>query len=164
MSRIDKHCRLKEARSERMKQDPAPVYRSGASGPGASRQVNNIKEKKPPRPEECTAIHTVFTMPIYALIRKIEKEDFFRWPAKIEGEPRGRNASMRCSYHRDRGHLTTRCKALKAFLEEQVQAGRLQEFIDHMRTAEKLPDAPARDEEEVLPIINMIHRAMSAAA
>ena len=96
MSRIDKHCSLEEARSERIKQDPTPVYRSGASGPGASRQVNNIKEKKPPRPEECTAVHTVFIMPIYELIRKIEKEDFFRWPAKITGEPRGRNASMRC--------------------------------------------------------------------
>ena len=71
---------------------------------------------------------------------------------------------MRFSYHRDRGYLTTRCKALKAFLEEQVQARRLQEFIDHRRTAERLPDALTREEEEILPIINMIHGAMVAAA
>ena len=147
-----------------MKTDPAPVYRSGASATGASRKVNNIKEKKPPRLEECTAIHAVFTLLIYELIWKIEKEDFFRWPIKIMGEPRDMNASMRCSHHRDRGHLTTRYKDLKAFLEEKVQAGRLQEFIDQRRTAEKLPDTPARDEEEVLPIINMIHGAMNAAS
>ena len=49
-------------------------------------------------------------------------------------------------------------------MDEQVQADRLQEYIDQRRTAEKLPDALTHDGDEVMPIINMIHGALNEAA
>ena len=52
------------------------------------------------------------------------------------GDPSKRNNAMRYAFHKEGGHKTEHCKALKSHLEELAQSGHLNEFV--VRKAEKV--------------------------
>ncbi|XP_028082752.1 uncharacterized protein LOC114284083 [Camellia sinensis] len=61
---------------------------------------------------------------------KIQNEPYFSWPPRMLGDPSLRNCRLCCSYHKDHGHLTEDCKALKQFVEELVQSEHLRSYVD----------------------------------
>ena len=72
------------------------------------------------------------------------------------GKPKhGANEKLRCSYHKEKGHLTAKCRAFKDFLEELVTAGHLADFIDEEKTAAQ-PN-PQHQPRPELRTINVIH-------
>ena len=66
------------------------------------------------------AFETVFKEPIYRIMEKIKMEPFFVWPPKLLGNPASRDGKLYCTYHRDKGHMTENCHALKVHLEKLV--------------------------------------------
>ncbi|XP_028051435.1 uncharacterized protein LOC114256046 [Camellia sinensis] len=69
------------------------------------------------------------------------------------GPPDTRRRDKRCEYHKDHGHETDSCYALKNHLEELVQDGRL---VQHVRK-EKLPNTVALHlDSPPLGVIHMI--------
>ena len=71
---------------------------------------------------------------------------------------RTNNDRLRCSYHKEKGHMTTSCRASKDFLEELVAAGHLGEYIDRQKTpVEQQSEVPRPD----LRTINVIHGVAS---
>ena len=52
------------------------------------------------------------------------------------GDPSKRNNALRCAFHKEGGHKTEHCKALKFQLEELAQSGHLNEFME--KKAEKV--------------------------
>ncbi|XP_057493212.1 uncharacterized protein LOC130778721 [Actinidia eriantha] len=59
------------------------------------------------------------------------------------GDHKRHNQRWKCSYHDERGHKIENCQAFKVFLEQLVQEGYLNEFIDEEKTrAEKTKSKP----------------------
>ena len=57
----------------------------------------------------------------------------------------GRSLGKHCAYHNEDGHITQRCRALKAHLEDLVRQGQLRDLVDETKTKEeqaRLPQAP----------------------
>ena len=52
------------------------------------------------------------------------------------GDPSKRNNALICAFHKEGGHKTEHCKALKSHLEELAQSGHLNDFME--RRAEKV--------------------------
>lgn len=79
----------------------------------------------------------VFTEPIYVLMRTIQRLPFFRWPeGKLGTDTRDlkQDPRKKCSYHDELGHYTTACPTYKAFLEQMVTQGHLNQWIDRAKT------------------------------
>lgn len=62
------------------------------------------------------------------------------------GDPANRNKQLRCSYHKDHGHMTENCKTLKQFLESLVRKGQLVEYVKGSKKAEKKDTRNSSDE------------------
>ncbi|XP_028059061.1 uncharacterized protein LOC114262845 [Camellia sinensis] len=76
------------------------------------------------------------------------------------GPPDTRRRDKRCEYHKDHGHDTDSCYALKDHLEKLVQDGRLAQYIrknNPSNTVALQPDSPP------LSIIHMIYSLPSSA-
>ncbi|XP_028071749.1 uncharacterized protein LOC114274078 [Camellia sinensis] len=116
-------------------------------------------ENEEERAKSYEGITTVFKEPIYRLVEKLKGEAFFVWPAKMPGDPARRNQTLRCTYHREKGHKTQNCRALKQHLEDLVTAGHLQQWIDVDKTREKkgLDQAPLEENHAPRLVINVIH-------
>ena len=69
------------------------------------------------------AVNTVFKEPIYKVLAKIKDEPFIKWPRKMGGDPSKRNNALRCAFHKEGGHKTEHCKALKSHLEDWPSPG-----------------------------------------
>ncbi|KAH7852901.1 hypothetical protein Vadar_030652 [Vaccinium darrowii] len=136
MDRVEKHARIEKDnnRTEGDMEESSPkdngqkefkkVRNGGAKcGRGASQ---NQREKSNPR----EAINTLFKEPLYKILPKIRDEPCFAWPPKMPGDLTKKNSKWRCSYHKDYGHMTANCRALKQHLEEPVIVGHLRNFID----------------------------------
>lgn len=98
--------------------------------------------RQEPRPDEYTAEHTVFIVPIYQLLSTICRLLFFRWPTELMGTANAR--TEHCSFHNENGHYTTRCGPFKRYLKELAAVGHLNQWIDtvtlrflHHRQTEK---------------------------
>ncbi|XP_028055048.1 uncharacterized protein LOC114259235 [Camellia sinensis] len=116
-------------------------------------------ENEEERTKSYEGITTVFKEPIYRLVEKLKGEAFFVWPAKMSGDPTRCNQTLRCTYHREKGHKTQNCRALKQHLEDLVTAGHLQQWIDVDKTWEKqgLDQPPPEENHAPRLVINVIH-------
>ncbi|KAH7837969.1 hypothetical protein Vadar_020240 [Vaccinium darrowii] len=148
MLHINQHSKLDEAISEREKAEQEH-FRNGKGGHGR-KDVNNIQypkngkvrdprqnSYKGPRPQEFEGIVTVFKEPLHELLKKIKQEDWFSLAPKSGPKLPVRDLKYRCRYHNMKGHLTSWCPPFKAYLEEKVAEGRLDEYIDHEKTRAK---------------------------
>ena len=69
------------------------------------------------------------------------------------GDPSKRNNALRCAFHKEGGHKTEHCKALKSHLEELAQSGHLNEFVEKREekvatNREERPDNVLEDDTE----------------
>lgn len=69
------------------------------------------------------------TEPINMIMSKVQHLLFFKWPPKMTGPPDTKRQDKRCEYHKDHGHDTDSCYALKDHLEELEQEGHLTQHV-----------------------------------
>ncbi|XP_028069015.1 uncharacterized protein LOC114271600 [Camellia sinensis] len=98
--------------------------------------------------------YTELTEPINAVMSKIQHLSFFKWPSKMVSPPDTRRRDKRCEYHKDHGHETESCYALKDHLEELVQDGWLQQYI---RKGNPTKALALRQDSPPLGVIHMIY-------
>jgi len=166
MQRTDEWVQLIESKAERggtksANKPSTPATPASGQIPSASRkQVNSIScppptpaptQKRGPKPADFAAEKTVFNVPIYRLIDKIQDEPFFSFPNAKLGTENGRikNERVRCSYHKEQGHFTTGCKPFKALLEQLVAAGHLRAYIDEQKTAARATRTDDQTEDDI---------------
>lgn len=147
MERINKYIELEELLMERDALTsssivPKVIHVSG----NQKKTVDTIKAgaKKPLKASDFVAEWTIFTEPIYMLLRKIENEGFFRWPDhKMGTQEKTKDKNVYCTYHQEQGHYTTACKPFKAYLQSRVSAGNLDSYIDKDKTLTRAQNAGA---------------------
>ena len=108
-------------------------------------------------------VNKVFREPIHQVLEKIKNESFFKWPNKMGGDPVKHNQSLRCQYHKDRGHTIEDCRTLWNHLEQLVREGRLKKFLYHPNgQGGKAGLEPRRDDfsRATFGIINVILAAL----
>uniref|UniRef100_A0A2N9GDQ3 Uncharacterized protein n=1 Tax=Fagus sylvatica TaxID=28930 RepID=A0A2N9GDQ3_FAGSY len=72
---------------------------------------------------------TPLNTPIDKLLLQIQDDPSLRWPGKIRSDPNSRPKNLYCRFHRDHGHLTEDCVALKEQVETLIRQGKLQKTI-----------------------------------
>ncbi|KAH7847646.1 hypothetical protein Vadar_028491 [Vaccinium darrowii] len=79
--------------------------------------------------------------------------------------PPFKDKKQRCRYHDTAGHMTTWCPQFKAYLEERVAEGKLDEHIDHEKmTAKARGTNIAGEKDEELIDVAVIHGYADADA
>ena len=68
---------------------------------------------------------------------KINEKPFFKWPRAMPSDPSRRDPDKYCSYHKDHGHMTEKCKSLKFFLEDLVKKNLIPEFVKEAENHKK---------------------------
>ncbi|KAF3586278.1 hypothetical protein F2Q69_00029720 [Brassica cretica] len=87
-----------------------------------------------------------------------------KWPKKMKGPDSFRNPGLWCDFHRDHGHKTEDCVALRIEVNEQLQKGHLREFLsekdkNHLnkevpaKSAGAIPSSPPR-QDRVIHVIS----------
>uniref|UniRef100_A0A2N9F6A1 Uncharacterized protein n=1 Tax=Fagus sylvatica TaxID=28930 RepID=A0A2N9F6A1_FAGSY len=78
---------------------------------------------------------TPLNTPIDKLLLQIQEDPSLRWPGKIRSDPNNRPKNLYCRFHRDHGHLTEDCVALKEQVETLIRQGKLQKYVQQSRPA-----------------------------
>ena len=68
---------------------------------------------------------TPLNTPIDKLLLQIQDNPSLRWSGKIRSDPNSRPKNLYCRFHRDHGHLTEDCIALKEQVETLIRQGKL---------------------------------------
>ncbi|GFZ16906.1 hypothetical protein Acr_26g0001760 [Actinidia rufa] len=94
------------------------------------KRSNNRRPRTPPRRLEF--ILPPLNAPVAQVLSKIKHEEFVKWPEKIKTDPRKRNRSKYCEFHRDHGHNTEDCFQLKEQIADLIKRGYLRKYVaDH---------------------------------
>ncbi|GMN71188.1 hypothetical protein TIFTF001_055923, partial [Ficus carica] len=64
----------------------------------------------------------------FELIAHLKRQDFVTWPKKLSENP-ARDTTKYCDFHKDHGHQTIDCRALRAVVAELLKNGHLWEFL-----------------------------------
>uniref|UniRef100_A0A2N9IJ88 Uncharacterized protein n=1 Tax=Fagus sylvatica TaxID=28930 RepID=A0A2N9IJ88_FAGSY len=89
---------------------------------------------------------TPLNTPIDKLLLQIQDDPSLRWPGKIRSDPNTRPKNLYCKFHRDHGHLTEECVALKEQIETLIRQGKLQKYVS--RPANTRPAKPPAQREQ----------------
>uniref|UniRef100_A0A2N9HLG9 Integrase catalytic domain-containing protein n=1 Tax=Fagus sylvatica TaxID=28930 RepID=A0A2N9HLG9_FAGSY len=89
---------------------------------------------------------TPLNTPIDKLLLQIQEDPSLRWPGKIRSDPNNRPKNLYCRFHRDHGHLTEDCVALKEQVETLIRQGKLQKYVS--RPANAQPSLEDQRQEE----------------
>jgi hypothetical protein len=90
---------------------------------------------------------TPLNTPIDKLLLQIQDDPSLRWPGKIRSDPNSRPKNLYCRFHRDHGHLTEECVALKEQVETLIRQGKLKKYVN--RPANTRPAKPPAQREQV---------------
>ncbi|XP_017221564.1 uncharacterized protein LOC135148512 [Daucus carota subsp. sativus] len=139
-------------------QKPAEQIRVQTThGPAISKNNNvSVKDRLGPavglRPEKRPEPNwTKFSMTRSALLRDIRNKPFYQAPPAMWANPEDRNKERHCEYHETHGHSTDSCLALKHFLERQVKAGNLNQYLPR-----DLPPSPPQDHRDGRNVVNPV--------
>uniref|UniRef100_A0A2N9FNL6 Uncharacterized protein n=1 Tax=Fagus sylvatica TaxID=28930 RepID=A0A2N9FNL6_FAGSY len=133
--------------------DPPPKRRKEVE----VRKLEPAKQKVPkftetPERKQTTAppvkfnSFTPLNTPIDKLLLQIQDDPSLRWPGKIHSDPNNRPKNLYCRFHRDHGHLTEDCIALKEQVETLIRQGKLQKYVS--RPANARPTKPLAQKEQ----------------
>uniref|UniRef100_A0A2N9GJ69 Uncharacterized protein n=1 Tax=Fagus sylvatica TaxID=28930 RepID=A0A2N9GJ69_FAGSY len=92
---------------------------------------------------------TPLNTPIDKLLLQIQDDPSLRWPGKIRSDPNNRPKNLYCRFHKDHGHLTEDCVALKEQVETLIRQGKLQKYVS--RPANARPAKPPAQREQAEP-------------
>uniref|UniRef100_A0A2N9H0S8 Integrase catalytic domain-containing protein n=1 Tax=Fagus sylvatica TaxID=28930 RepID=A0A2N9H0S8_FAGSY len=92
---------------------------------------------------------TPLNTPIDKLLLQIQDDPSLRWLGKIRSDPNNRPKNLYCRFHRDHGHLTEDCVALKEQVETLIRQGKLQKYVS--RPANASPAKPSAQRGQAKP-------------
>uniref|UniRef100_A0A2N9FQA3 Integrase catalytic domain-containing protein n=1 Tax=Fagus sylvatica TaxID=28930 RepID=A0A2N9FQA3_FAGSY len=73
--------------------------------------------------------------------------DTSRWPGKLHSDPEKRSKNLYCRFHRDHGHTTEDCFALKQQIETLIRQGKLGKFVRQDKPEVHPESRPSRQDE-----------------
>ena len=131
MDRVDKYKRIEDDQQQgKGKAKVAPQERRDFR----SDRYNNNRPRR--NYAEQTVLNSnqvvgaVFREPVHQVLEKIKNESF-KWPNKMMGNPEKRSRNLYCQYHRDHGHTTEDCKSLWDHLDQLAREGKLKQLLHH---------------------------------
>uniref|UniRef100_A0A2N9HAM0 Uncharacterized protein n=1 Tax=Fagus sylvatica TaxID=28930 RepID=A0A2N9HAM0_FAGSY len=133
--------------------DPPPKRRKEAEDrkPEPSKQkvpkfTETPERKRTTAPPVKFSSFTPLNTPIDKLLLQIQDDPSLRWPGKIRSDPNSRPKNLYCRFHRDHGHLTEECVALKEQIETLIRQGKLQKYVS--RPTNTRPAKPPAQREQ----------------
>ena len=151
------------------KNDPGEATENNMSKEKRKREEKRVKSLKKHRNE---AVENKAPLPKYmnyhSLIASVDHiyvvtdNNLYRQPDTMKGDRSWRDIKKKCVFHKDIGHITKRCMALKNEIKRLIRAGHFKEFLDkpHAATREELPRQRSPERiREVLAIIGAPHIA-----
>uniref|UniRef100_A0A2N9G1P7 Uncharacterized protein n=1 Tax=Fagus sylvatica TaxID=28930 RepID=A0A2N9G1P7_FAGSY len=99
------------------------------------------------RREERPQNFTPLKMSIDQVLLQIQDDLEIKWPGKLCSDPTKRSKDLYCRFHRDHGHTTEDCYALKQQIEALIRQGKLGKFVrrDNQQTR---PESRSPRQEE----------------
>uniref|UniRef100_A0A2N9FHX8 RNase H type-1 domain-containing protein n=1 Tax=Fagus sylvatica TaxID=28930 RepID=A0A2N9FHX8_FAGSY len=101
------------------------------------------------RREERTKDFTPLNMSIDQVLLQIQDDPEIKWSGKLRSDPARRSKDLYCRFHRDHGHTTEDCYALKQQIEALIRQGKLGKFVrrDNKEACPE-PHPPKQDENK----------------
>ncbi|KAF2542288.1 hypothetical protein F2Q68_00032634 [Brassica cretica] len=101
---------------------------------------------------------SIFTPELVNVLRQMGQQ--VKWPQKMKAPDSLRNPGLWCDFHRDHGHKTEDCIALRIEVNELLQKGHLREFLsekskNHLnkevpaKSAGAIPASPSRQDRVI---------------
>ena len=81
------------------------------------------------RREERSKGFTPLNMSIDQVLLQIQDDPEIKWPRKLRSNLMKRSKDLYCRFHRDYGHITEDCYALKEQIEALIRQGKLRKFV-----------------------------------
>ena len=72
---------------------------------------------------------TPLTASVSQVLRRVQHEQFLRWPTQMRSDPAKIDNTKYCEFHRDHGHQTDDCIQLRKEIEYLIRGGYLGCFI-----------------------------------
>jgi hypothetical protein len=86
-------------------------------------------------------------MSIDQVLLQIQDNPEIRWPGKLRSDPARRSKDFYCRFHRDHGHTTEDCYALKQQIEALIRQGKLGKFVRQDKPEARPEPRPPRQDE-----------------
>ena len=72
---------------------------------------------------------TPLLMPVDKILMQIKDDPALKWPKSLSSSLKQRDPKKYCRFHMDYSHYTDKCQDLKEKIEELIQRGKLQKFV-----------------------------------
>ena len=99
--------RFKSSRNRSSKQDYPKIERKNVGS-------SNLREER-------SKSFTPLNMSIDQVLLQIQDDPEVKWPGKLRSDPTKRSKDLYCRFHRDHGHTTEDCYALKQQIEDLIR-------------------------------------------
>jgi hypothetical protein len=111
--------------------------------PKAERKSISSSNRREERPSGFTPLN----MSIDQVLLQIEDNPDIKWPGKLRSDPTKRSRDLYCRFHRDHGHTTEDCFALKQQIEALIRQGKLGKFVRQDKPEVRQEPRPPRQDE-----------------
>uniref|UniRef100_A0A2N9HA60 RNA-directed DNA polymerase n=1 Tax=Fagus sylvatica TaxID=28930 RepID=A0A2N9HA60_FAGSY len=111
--------------------------------PKAERKNISSSNRREERPSSFTPLN----MSIDQVLLQIQDNPDIKWPGKLRSDPTKRSKDLYCRFHRDHGHTTEDCFALKQQIEALIRQGKLGKFVRQDKTEVRHEPRPPRQDE-----------------
>ena len=72
---------------------------------------------------------TPLIMPIDKILMQIKDNPALKWPKPLSSSSKRSDSKKYCCFQKGHGHYTDECRDLKELIEELIQRGKLQKFV-----------------------------------
>uniref|UniRef100_A0A2N9IPA1 Uncharacterized protein n=1 Tax=Fagus sylvatica TaxID=28930 RepID=A0A2N9IPA1_FAGSY len=111
--------------------------------PKAERKNISSSNRREERPSSFTPLN----MSIDQVLLQIQDNPDIKWPGKLRSDPTKRSKDLYCRFHRDHGHTTEDCFALKQQIEALIRQGKLGKFVRQDKPEVRHESRPPRQDE-----------------
>jgi hypothetical protein len=111
--------------------------------PKAERKNTSSSNQREERPSSFTPLN----MSIDQVLLQIQDSPDIKWPGKLRSDPTKRSKDLYCRFHRDHGHTTEDCFALKQQIEALIRQGKLGKFVRQDKPEVRHEPRPPRQDE-----------------
>ncbi|XP_022858555.1 uncharacterized protein LOC111379427 [Olea europaea var. sylvestris] len=120
LTRAEKYINMEETLTPR--KDVLPLLRPDNKRPRETNQRDDnprVKQRQNPRPKTFAPLNTSRSN----ILMEIKDLKELKWPPRMPSLPKNRDRTKYCDFHRDHGHTTERCLALKQQIEVHIRRG-----------------------------------------
>uniref|UniRef100_A0A2N9GJY4 Uncharacterized protein n=1 Tax=Fagus sylvatica TaxID=28930 RepID=A0A2N9GJY4_FAGSY len=111
--------------------------------PKIERKNVSSSNRREERPRDFTPLN----MSIDQVLLQIQDNPEIRWPGKLRSDLARRSKDLYCRFHRDHGHTTEDCYALKQQIEALIRQGKLEKFVRQDKPETRHEPRPPRQDE-----------------